>query len=101
MLQSPIFIALLQGAAGDPAAPAAPAAQPAPVAGDVTTEAAPAPRTERRRVCMEYPPSTGGRLPLRRCRWQEVVVEETAPDAVADSEQQGGGGSRAVLPAPQ
>jgi len=98
---SSIFIALLQAVAGDPAitateAPAAETTAPA------TTAAPAAPRTERRRVCETHPAATGGRLQARRCRWEEVPVEEAAPEEAAQDHsdhQAGGHGGAAPAPA--
>ena len=81
---SSIFIGLLQAAAGDPAAAAA-AETPAVEAPAAASNAAP--RTERRRVCREYAASTGGRLPQRRCRYEEVPVRDTPAEAVEESAQ--------------
>lgn len=94
---SSIFIALLQAVAGDPAAA---------VVTETPAAAAPesAARTERRRVCHEYGPTVGERLQRRRCRWEEVPVEDTSEpaEAVNDS-REGGSPSPAAAPsaAPQ
>jgi hypothetical protein len=77
---SSLFIALLQSAAGDPAVAAA-TETPAAEAPAGATEAAP--RTERRRVCTEPLAATGGRLTQRRCRWEEVPVEDVPVEATA------------------
>lgn len=100
---SSIFIALFQAVAGDPAAAAteAPAAAEAPAQ---ATTAAPAPRTERRRVC-ERGAATGSRSQARRCRTIEVPVEAppaeeaTNPDAHAGHTNHAGG-SHSAAPAP-
>jgi hypothetical protein len=76
---SSIFIALLQAAAGDPAA-ATEATAEAPAA---STEAAP--RTQTRRVCRTYEAGTGGRLAQRRCRNVEVPIRDNAEAADAPS----------------
>jgi hypothetical protein len=98
---SSIFIALVQAVAGDPApavteTPAAETSAPAPAA-------TPAPRTERRRVCDSDPAAVGGRLQRRRCRWEEVTVEEPPPEETATevpNDEQTGGGSNASAAAP-
>jgi hypothetical protein len=103
---SSIVIALLQATAGDPAAPAATPSAEAPA----EAASAAAPRTERRRVCRTYEASTGGRLPMRRCRMEEVSVEPgangDAPPASTDTattsapdEGSGRSGADAAAPA--
>jgi hypothetical protein len=109
-MQSLILIALMQAAMGEPAAP-----PPEQIPAAESTPSAPAqpaaPRTERRRVCTEYPAATGGRLQHRRCRWEEVVVETPAPEEAAqdatdhsqhsDAPTGGGAPAGAATPAPQ
>jgi len=70
---SSIVIALLQAVAGDPTTPADTAA--AETAAPASQSAEGALHAERRRVCRTYEASTGGRLPMRRCRWEEVRVQ--------------------------
>ena len=89
-----LFVALFQAVAGDPAATAAPEtpAAEAPAATPST-----APRTERRRVCQQDATATGGRLARRRCRWEEVEVEQAAPE---DSATEPAGGAPSMAPSP-
>jgi hypothetical protein len=99
-MQSLILIALLQASMGEPAQPA-PAAEPATVEAPATPTA---PRTERRRVCQDHGGSTGQRLSVRRCRWEEVVVEEEAPEEVIAEEpavQGGAPSNEAQSPTPE
>lgn len=97
---SSIFIALLQAVAGDPAAATeAPASE---TTAPATTPAAP--RTERRRVCETHAAATGGRLQARRCRWEEVPVEDAATpeeDAAEHDNHEHAGGHAGSAPAPQ
>jgi hypothetical protein len=81
---SSIFVALLQTAAGDPAV-AATTEQAAAEAPAAAADAAP--RTERRRVCRGNEAATGGRLAVRRCRWEEVPIRD-AETAAADASEE-------------
>jgi hypothetical protein len=95
---SSVFVALFQAVAGDPAATAAPET-PAAEAPAATPSAAP--RTERRRVCDQDAAATGGRLARRRCRYEEVPIEEpTPPEETATQEQSGGAPGAAPAAAP-
>lgn len=76
-----IFIGLLQTVAGAPAVAAAP-----PASEVAAQDAQNTPRTERRRVCQEPAAATGGRLAARRCRWEEVPVEQPEPETAGAAE---------------
>lgn len=99
---SSILIALLQAVAGDPAATTDAAPPVLETAAPAATEQAP-PRTERRRVCETQAVATGGRLPSRRCHWEDVPVETSSPDQNASntaSQEASGGAASALAPAP-
>ncbi len=86
-MQSLILIFLMQAAMGEPAEPANGAIAEPPAAETPVTQ--PATRTERRRVCESPGAATGGRIALRRCRWEEVEVPVEEAEA-AEEEAAGG-----------
>jgi hypothetical protein len=91
---SSIFVALFQAAAGDPAVVAADGQT-----SGAATAPAPAPRTERRRVC-EATAATGSRTGARRCRWEQVVVAPPAAEQAAPAPAVQAGAPASEAPAP-